>query len=235
MKVEIWSDVMCPFCYIGKRRFEKALAKFEHNHQVEIIWKSFLLMPDLKTDPSKNVVEFLAKTKGWTLDYARNAHEYVTNMAKEEDLHYNFERAVVANSFNAHRLLHLAKRHAKGHILKESLLKAYFIEGKNIDERETLISMGKNVGLPTEDMHTMFESDLFADEVRKDLYEARQVGVTGVPFFLFDGKYAVSGAQSVDVFISALRKIYEEQEATEQTTAINPNENAACTTDGDCS
>src|SRR5688572_22971874 len=114
MKVEIWSDIMCPFCYIGKRRFEKALEQFPDHNNVEVVWKSFQLNPRMKTDPDKNINEHLAEIKGWTPDHARQAHDYVTNMASEMGLHYDFDRTVVANSFDAHRLIQLAKANGKG-------------------------------------------------------------------------------------------------------------------------
>ena len=135
MKVEIWSDVMCPFCYIGKRRFEAALLKFEHKDEVEIIWKSFQLNPHMKTDPEKNINQYLAEIKGWTLDQAESMNERVTQMAKAEGLHYDFDKAIVANSFDAHRLIQLAKTHNKGDEAEERLFKAYFSEGKNTERK----------------------------------------------------------------------------------------------------
>ena len=132
MKVEIWSDVMCPFCYIGKRKFENALAQFPQRDEVEVVWKSFQLNPFLKTDPSKNTVEHLAEAKGWSLQQAQEATQYVTDIAQKVGLTYNMDKAVVANSFDAHRFLHLAKEHGVQDAAKERVLKAYFTEGVNI-------------------------------------------------------------------------------------------------------
>ena len=125
MKIEIWSDVMCPFCYIGKRRFEDALQQFEHKDKVEVEWKSFQLNPGMKTDPSQNISQYLADVKGWDLDYAKQMNAHVTEIAAEVGLTYDFDKAVVANSFNAHRFSHLAKKHCLGDAAEEALFKAY--------------------------------------------------------------------------------------------------------------
>src|SRR5665213_700495 len=147
MKVEIWSDVMCPFCYIGKRRFEAALQEFARKDEIEIGWKSFRLNPDLKTDPTINIDQYLADIKGFTLDHARQLNGHVTQMAAEAGLTYNFDKAVVANSFNAHRLSHLANKHGLGVAMEEQLFKAYFTDGKNIDDPDTLVQLGAEIGL----------------------------------------------------------------------------------------
>ena len=131
IKVEIWSDVMCPFCYIGKRKFESALAQFKDKDKVEIVWKSFQLNPNQITDPSKSTVQYLAETKGWSMDYTRSTIQHVTGMAESVGLHYDFDKAVVANSFDAHRLIQFAKSKGKGDAAEERLFKAYFTEGKN--------------------------------------------------------------------------------------------------------
>ncbi len=157
MKVEIWSDVMCPFCYIGKRRFENALEQFPDKGQIEVVWKSFQLNPAMKTEPGKNINEYLAETKGWTLSYARQMNDYVTNMAKEVGLHYDFDKAIVANSFDAHRLIQLAKDNGKGDAMEEKLFKAYFTEGKNMADHETLIQLGTEIGLDPATIKKVFE------------------------------------------------------------------------------
>ena len=208
MKVEIWSDVMCPFCYIGKRKFEKALAQFEHKDKVIVEWKSFQLNPNLVTDPTKNTLEYLAQSKGWTLDYTKQTTEHVSNIAKEQGLDFNFEKAVVANSFDAHRLLHLAKKYNLQNECKEQLLKAYFIDGKNTADLELLTKIGINIGLNETEITETLNSNLYANEVNEDIYHAQQVGVKGVPFFVFGNKYAVSGAQEPETFLGALNKTF---------------------------
>src|SRR5690606_20199440 len=136
-----WSDVMCPFCYIGKRRFEKALAQFPHKDQVEVVWKSFQLNPHMPAKVDKNIHEYLAERKGWTVDNAPQANKQVTAMAEEAGLHYDLDKAVVANSFDAHRFCHLAAQHGKGDAAEEALFKAYFTAGKNIGDREALVQL----------------------------------------------------------------------------------------------
>jgi predicted DsbA family dithiol-disulfide isomerase len=206
MKVEIWSDVMCPFCYIGKRRFEEALAQFPQADEVEITWKSFQLNPGLVTDPSVNINQYLANTKGWQLEYAQQLNQQVTEMAQAVGLHYDFDRAVVANSFNAHRLIQLAKEHGLGDTAEEALFKAYFTQGKNIDNEDTLMELGISIGLDADEIKQLLSTDTYADAVKHDIEEARQLGITGVPFFVLNEKYAVSGAQAVEVFLGALQK-----------------------------
>lgn len=209
MKVEIWSDVMCPFCYIGKRKFESALEKFQGKENIEIVWKSFQLNPSMKTDPAKNINQYLAENKGWSLQYAREMNDYVTNMAREAGLHYDFDKVVVANSFDAHRLIQMAKKKGKGDAAEERLFKAYFTEGKNTADHSTLIQLGKEIGLDDSEVKTMLAGKEFSEEVQKDLSEADQIGVTGVPFFVFDRKYAVSGAQDSKIFLDTLTKAWE--------------------------
>ena len=205
MKIEIWSDVMCPFCYIGKRKFEIALEKFPEKEKVEVTWKSFQLDPSVKTDPAKNVHQFLAERKGWTTEHAREMNEHVTRIAAEVGLVYNFDKAVVTNSFDAHRFSHFAKKYNLQNEAEERLFRAYFTEGKNTGDHETLIQLGIDIGLDEAEVKSMLESTDFADAVNNDISEARQIGVNGVPFFLFEEKYAISGAQDSSLFLQALK------------------------------
>ncbi len=207
MKVEIWSDVMCPFCYIGKRRFEQALALFPGRDAVTIEWKSFQLDPDAKTIPDKSVNEYLAERKGWSLDYTRRVQAQVTAMAKEAGLVYDFDKAVVANSFDAHRLSHLAKRHGRQDAMEERLFQAYFTEGKNTADHETLTALAAEIGLDEAEVRSMLAGNAYADAVENDIFEARQVGARGVPFFVFDERYAVSGAQPTELFLQVLTRV----------------------------
>lgn len=210
MKVEIWSDVMCPFCYIGKRRFEEALDQFPGKEQMEIEWKSFQLNPGLKTDPSKSINEFLAEHKGISVAQAKQMNDRVTEMAKDAGLQYDFDKAIAANSFDAHRLSHFAKQHGKQDAMEELLFKAYFTEGKNTADHTTLVQLAVEAGLNGEKTKAMLEGNEFSDAVNADIYEAQQVGAHGVPFFVFDNKYAVSGAQPSRVFLQALNKAAEQ-------------------------
>ncbi len=206
MKVEIWSDVMCPFCYIGKRRFENALEQFPGKEHVEIEWKSFQLNPDMKTDPSKSINDFLAEHKGISVAQAKQMNDRVTAMAAEVGLQYDFDKAIAANSFDAHRLSHFAKRYGKQDAVEEALFKAYFTEGKNTADHETLVALAAEAGLNADETRAMLSGTGFADAVNNDIYEAQQVGARGVPFFVFDNTYAVSGAQPSELFLQMLKK-----------------------------
>ncbi|MES2141043.1 MAG: DsbA family oxidoreductase [Bacteroidota bacterium] len=234
MKIEIWSDVMCPFCYIGKRKFETALAQFPHKDKVELVWKSFQLAPDLKTQPDKNSHEFLAEHKGISVNEAKGMNDYVTQMAKQTGLVYNLDKSVVANSFNAHRFTHFAKQNGKQNEAEELLFRSYFTDGKNIDDYSALIQMGKEIGLDTTALKTALENGTYADEVRADIYEAQQVGVRGVPFFLFDKKSAVSGAQDSKTFLETLEKAYNDWSKNNPQAALEVIEGKVCTYEGEC-
>jgi predicted DsbA family dithiol-disulfide isomerase len=209
MKVEIWSDVMCPFCYIGKRKFEQGLQQFAYKEQVEIEWKSFQLNPSMKTDPSKTINEFLAEHKGVSVTQAKQMNDHVTAIASEVGLQYDFDKSIVANSFDAHRLSHFAKKYGVQNVVEELLFKAYFTEGKNAADHETLITIGTEAGLNPDEIRTMLAGNDFADSVNNDIYEAQQVGARGVPFFMFDNRYAVSGAQPAELFLQVLNKVFE--------------------------
>lgn len=229
MQIEIWSDVMCPFCYIGKRRFEHALAQFEHKEDVTVVWKSFQLDPTLPATGTGSIHEYLAERKGFTLDHAKQLNEQVTAMAADAGLQYNFDKAVVANSFDAHRFSHLAAQHGLGDAAEESLFKAYFTEGKNIADHEVLAQLGANIGLDATAVKTTLAGNAFADAVRTDVEEAAALGARGVPFFVIDRKYAVSGAQPADTFLNALQRAFSEQEKAAETGNGN-----ACDIDGNC-
>jgi predicted DsbA family dithiol-disulfide isomerase len=199
---------MCPFCYIGKRRFEAALAQFKNADDVEIEWKSFQLSPGIKTDPGKSIHQYLAEHKGISIEQAKALNDRVTQMAKEVGLVYNFDKAIPANSFRAHRFSHMAKQHGLQDKAEELLFRSYFTEGKNTDDVPTLVELGREIGLDPAEVTRMLESEQYAEEVKHDISEARQIGVSGVPFFVFNRKYAVSGAQESKVFVEVLEKSF---------------------------
>jgi predicted DsbA family dithiol-disulfide isomerase len=209
LKVEIWSDVVCPWCYIGKRRFEQALNQFEHARDIDIEWKSFQLDPDTTPEPGKNIHQMLADKKGWTLDYARQMNDHVASMAKDVGLTYHFDQAVVANTFDAHRLLQLAKKKGLGPAAEEKLFTAYFTDGRNIGDHSTLVQLGTELGLSATEVSQMLSTDECAEEVSRDAYEAYQLGIHSVPTFIFNEKYGVSGAQEPELFLNTLRKAWE--------------------------
>ena len=210
MTVEIWSDIMCPFCYIGKRKFEAGLSQFEGKEDVEIIWRSFQLNPDLKTTPGKDVYTYLAEAKGMSREQSVQMHKQMSAMAEEAGLKYDFDKAVIANSYNAHRLIQFAKTKGLGDAAEERLFKAYFMEGKNVDDQETLISIGVEMGFDAIEVANILATNQYADAVDADIIEAQKIGVRGVPFFVIDRKYAVSGAQPSEVFLNALKQAKNE-------------------------
>ena len=210
MKVEIWSDIMCPFCYIGKRKFEQALENFEEKKNVQVEWKSFLLDPNMKNVDGKSLDEVLVEKKGWTKEYAQQINSQVTDMAKEVGLNYQLDKVKPANTFTAHRLTHLATKHGLQTEMEEKLFHAYFTDGTDIGNIEALVELAVEVGLDEEEVRKTLYSDEFAENVKSDAYEAEQIGVRGVPFFVIDRKYAVSGAQPQEVFHSALESAWKE-------------------------
>ncbi|OJU72558.1 MAG: disulfide bond formation protein DsbA, partial [Acinetobacter sp. 39-4] len=210
MKVDIWSDIRCPFCYIGKRKFERALEQFPHKDKVEVVWHSFELDPNTKTDPSLNYLEYLAHKKGITVSEAQQMTQHIVDAAKEVDLHFDNTKIVIANSFNAHRLIHLATTKGLANEAKEQLLKAFFIDGRNIDDDQTLTEVGSLIGLESDEIEKMLSSNDFEEAVRQDELQAQKLGISGVPFFVFNNKYAVSGAQSPATFLHALEQSWSE-------------------------
>tara|TARA_R100001143_G_C3360441_1_gene135117 strand:- start:5967 stop:6668 length:702 start_codon:yes stop_codon:yes gene_type:complete len=206
MNVEVWSDVVCPFCYIGKRNFENALKQTGLTDNVNVVWRSFELAPDLRPNPEATIYEELCKRKGWSLEQSKQIHRQMEQRAKESGLTFDFSQTVPANSFNAHRLLHLAGRHGVQNEVKESLFKGYFTDGKNIDDENFLIETGRKAGINEEEVRNALQSDDIEKEIVEDIEIARKMGINGVPYFVLNQKYALSGAQPVDQFIEALAK-----------------------------
>lgn len=207
MKIEIWSDIMCPFCYIGKRHLEAALSNFP-NEQFEIEWKSFQLDPTITPQPGKNVYEYLAERKGMSVEESKQMHAGVVARAAEVGLDYHFEKAVISNSFDAHRVIQLAKAKGLGDSMEETFFKAYFTDGRDLNDKDTLMELGIGVGLNALDIKAVLEDETqFASAVKNDISEAQQIGVRGVPFFVFDRKYAVSGAQPIEHFEQTIREV----------------------------
>ncbi len=226
---------MCPFCYIGKRKFEQALDQFEYADKIETEWMSFQLNPDMETDPDGNIHEYLSRVKGWSLEEAKQMNQRVTKMGAEEGLEYNMDQAVVANSYDAHRLIQFAKTKGKGDEAEEALFRAYFTEGKNIDDTETLIGIGEQIGLDTARLMEVLNGNEFANAVDHNIEVAKGMDIRGVPFFLFDRKYAVSGAQKTETFLKALTKSYQEwQEEQATPISLDDDESATCGVDGSC-
>lgn len=235
MKIEIWSDIMCPFCYIGKKHLEKALAQFDDADAIETVWKSYQLDPHIPREHHyKNTLQYLAETKGMSLVEAEQMTAGVAQTGTRAGVVLDFERAVVANSFDAHRLIHLAQTKGVANAMKESLFQAHFTDGKDINSPDVLIALGKAVGLAEADITGVLESDRYADEVARDISEARNIGVRGVPFFVFNRKYAVSGAQPPEVFLQTLEKSFTEWRAENPKIVLTVTDGPTCGPDGRC-
>lgn len=230
MHIKIWSDIRCPFCYIGKKHFEAALSQFPQKEDIKVEWKSFELDPNLKTAPEKNAIDHFVESKGIDPERAKHLFNNVTAMASQAGLDFNLEASVPANTLNAHRLLHFAKKECLATPTKEALLKAHLSEGKNIDDINVLITIAKGLGMDAEKVKTMLESDNLTYEVRQDQMEARNLGINSVPFFVIDNQYGISGAQPVEVFTESLEKAWKNKQSKLEMVS----EGNSCDIDGNC-
>ncbi|NEU31962.1 DsbA family oxidoreductase [bacterium LRH843] len=212
MNIEVWSDFVCPFCYIGKRRLEEALKQFPHTAEVEVEYKSYELDPHSPKDIGKNMYELLASKYGMSVVEAKKNCAAVGEQASSVGLTYHFDSMIPTNTFDAHRLVKFAKSKGKDAELTETLLHAYFTDAKHIGEYETLVDLAASVGMNKEEASAVLEDESsYAAEVREDIARAQQIGVRGVPFFVINNKYAISGAQPLETFVGALNKAWEEQ------------------------
>jgi predicted DsbA family dithiol-disulfide isomerase len=206
MQVEIWSDVICPWCYIGKRRFEAALARFPQREKVRVNWRSFELDPHAPRQQPGTLEGMLARKYGVSLAQAAAMNARVSLLASEAGLEYRLTDAKPGNTFDAHRLLHLAAARRLGGRATERLMHAYFCEGLPIGDHAALVQLAPEFGLDEAEALALLQSDAYADAVRADEARAAKFGITGVPFFVFDGKLGISGAQPVDVLVGALQQ-----------------------------
>lgn len=209
MNIEIWSDVACPFCYIGKRHLEQALEQLP-DLEVDITWKSFELDPNASIDSDFDIYDTLAKKYGRDRDWAQQMNANMVNMASNVGLEFDMDSLIPTNTFNAHQLIHLAKEVGKQNEMKEALLSAYFSEGKHVGKTDALVEIAENVGMDVQKARQALEDNTYSNNVVKDVEEAHSLGVQGVPFFYINGKYGLSGAQPVEVFVEALSKIASE-------------------------
>lgn len=225
---------MCPFCYIGKRNFETALEQFSNKNGIEVEWKSFQLDPSLPEVQDSNYTDYLMVSKGLGRPQVEGMLNNVTQMAKGVGLEYDFDRAVMVNSFKAHRVLQLAKTRGLGDAAEERLFRAFFTEGRNIADDDTLLELGKEAGLNETEIRSSLSDERYSDMVIQDIQEARAIGVTGVPFFVFNRKYAVSGAQPPQAFLQTLEKAYEEWREANPEIKIEVTKGQSCSIDGVC-
>lgn len=234
MKIEIWSDVMCPFCYIGKKNLEEALSHYEHKDHIDVIWKSYQLDPTVPEQNDESYIGYLSKRRNVTEEQGKAMLKQVEDMAKSVGLEYHFDKAVMTNSFNAHRLIQLAKEKGKANDMEERLFKAYFTEGKDIANKSVLDQLGNDIGLTSEEIETAFSDDKYAYEVKKDINEAMEIGVTGVPFFVADRKYGVSGAQPASELLKMIDQSYTEWSKNNIKTELKISQGDSCDIDGKC-
>jgi len=211
LKVEIWSDIACPWCYVGKRRFEAALAGFEHRDQVEVSWRSFELDPGAPREREGDRVEQLARKYGTSREQAEKMHEQMTAVAAGEGLEFRFDIARSGNSFDAHRLTHLAAAHGRQDAMKERLFRAYLTEGEVIGDPAVLERLGLEVGLPKDELRELLAGDRYAAEVREDEQLAASLAITAVPFFVVDRAIAASGAQPPELLRDLLERAWDQR------------------------
>lgn len=210
MKIEIWSDIICPFCYLGKREFELALDQFQFKDQIEVIWKSFQLSPTLKTNTELSIYDHLSREKGIPEEQARSMTKGITDRGKSIGISYNFEQSIVANTLKAHMLLHFAQHVGVQNQIKERLLFLHFTQGVNVDSDDILLEICDEFNLNRAEFQRALETNSLKAEVLNDIEQARVYGITGVPFFVFDRKYAVSGAQQNSIFQRTIQQAFDE-------------------------
>ena len=213
MIVEIWSDVACPWCYIGKRRFERALAEFDGANEVTVTWRSFQLDPSIPRGVRRSHAESLADKFGASPEQLRTMNERVTTLAATEGLDYHFERYITVNTLDAHRLTHLARTYDLGPEMHERLLRGQLVEGAVLDDPDTLVRIAVEVGIPEDAAREVVGSEAYATEVADDIRLAHTLGVSGVPFFAIDRRFGISGAQSTELMLSALEQARDEATA----------------------
>lgn len=228
MHVEIWSDVACPWCYVGKRRLEAALERFEHRDEVTVTWRSFELDPGAPAERPGGGAEHLSRKYATTLERAREMEQSMTTVAAADGLEFRFDRLRLGNMFDAHRVLHLAHEHDVQDAAKERFLRAYLTEGELMSDHATLRRLATEVGLPADEVADLLSSDRFADAVREDERTATGLGIAAVPFFVVDRARAASGAQDPDVLLDLLQTAWAARTPALETVP----DGAACGPDG---
>ena len=234
MQVEIWSDIACPWCYTGKRRFERALAEFDHRDDVTVTWRSFELDPHAPKRHDVPQPELLARKYGTTREGAEGMNARMAAAASGEGLDFHLDQVQVGNTFDAHRLLHFAGTENRREALVERLFRAYLSEGASLSDLDTLVGLAAEVGLDAERAREVLGSDAFAEAVRADEARAMEIGVSGVPFFVLGGRYGVSGAQPHEVLLGALNQAWNETPRGVQMLGEADSESEGCE-DGSCS
>ena len=234
LRVDVWSDIACPWCYVGKRRLEAALEKFPHRDDVEIVWRAFELDPSAqRTQPSDvSMAQRLARKYGRALPEAENMLRTMTATAAKDGIEMRFDRMKATNTFDAHRIVHFAGERGLQDAAKERLLRAYMTDGESVGDPETLARLAGDAGLDVDEARGVLASDAYAKDVRHDEAEARELGISGVPFFAVARKYGVSGAQPADVLLGVLEKAWSELPESEEPVSPEFAEGAVCGPDG---
>ncbi|ACT03201.1 DsbA family oxidoreductase [Paenibacillus sp. JDR-2] len=234
MKVEIWMDIVCPYCYIGKRKFEEGLEKFEHRDSVEIVYRSFEVDPHMPINANDDIYGLSAKKFGSTRAHMKAVHDDITKRAELDGLTFHYDTAIHTNTFDAHRLLHYSAQFGQTNELLERLYKAYFTDSLHIGDVNTLVTIAGEVGLDVAETAAMLESEQYAAEVRADELKAQKLGIRGVPYFVINGKYAISGAQTKAVFTEALQQAWTEEHPIVQIHSALGDKEAPSCLDGSC-
>ncbi len=214
MKIEIWSDFSCPFCYIGKKRFEKALSEFKHKDEVEVVFKAYQLNPLAEKTTDKNAYETFAKSHQISIEETKKRFDNTVQSAKSVGLEFRYDIVQMTNTFDAHRLAKWANLLGLEQRLTDRLMKAYFTDGYNLADMETLVKLAVEVGLDENSARKVLHENQFTQDVRSEINEAKRIGVQGVPFFVVNRKYGISGAQQEAYFLAALNQIWDEDHPT---------------------
>jgi predicted DsbA family dithiol-disulfide isomerase len=209
VQIEIWSDIACPWCAVGKRRFAAALERFEQREQVQVTWRSFELDPSAPAERKGDYAAHLAAKYGMSTEQARSMHAQMTETAAADGLHFDFDRVRAGNTFDAHRLTHLAAAHGKQHEMTERLMLAYLEEGELMSDHAALRRLAAEVGLPEDEVADTLATDRFADDVRTDQATASALGISAVPFFVADRAIGAAGAQPPEVLLSFLEEAWK--------------------------
>ena len=229
MKIDIWSDIVCPYCYVGTRRLKAAIAQFEHADELEVRWHSFELDRSAEPVSGLPLVDLVASKYGISLQQAVDQHRAIADAAAQLGLEFNWEQARYGNTFDAHRLAHLAADHGLADEAHERLMRAYFTDGLAVGDRETLVRLGVEIGVAEALVRDMLESeDDFGNHVRSDEATAKMLGIESVPFVVLDRKYGVSGAQPVEVFAEALRTAWAERHETPEPVGVGSGCGSGC-------
>lgn len=210
MQVEVWSDIMCPFCYIGKKKFEIALKQFQHKENVKVVWKSYQLMPEFESGKAKKLEKLLIEEKGISQDQIIEMNAHVIQIGEKVGIDFHFDKVYASNTLQAHRFIHFAKQYDKQNEAQEILFNSFFTEGKNVDDKSVLVQLGKKIGLDTVELQFVLENELYQDVVDTDIQEAQKIGIQGVPFFIFNKSEYVSGARDSSLFLTVLEETYAE-------------------------